>query len=239
MTDRHARILKMMENSASMDFDDAFDDDPTWQGLGKELEKQGYMSGNFVPHDKVLKCAHKDCNNEWTVKVTEQPPVLCCGGYAKVCPDCESQGFRVYDGTGNGRFYLTKDGKAVADYDYNTAYKITRTIEDVHNSIVEQLVEGHPPGLDYFKDDLLKEYVENEKAWKNLVKEDDVWIGIGWAERINVDLVEKGSKFSIVPMLPYICSKLAHYNKDAAYFTFGEKYIMYFDLERCDIDFVQ
>ena len=84
---------------------------------------------NFEPYEKEHKCAHKDCHNIWTEMILEEIPILCCGGHAKVCPACKSQGFRVYDGIGDGRFYLTQNGKDIDNYDLKTAYGLTE--EDI------------------------------------------------------------------------------------------------------------
>jgi len=94
------------------------------------------MDEKFVPYEKEYKCAHKDCHNTWTKMVTEEIPILCCGGHAKVCLYCEGQGFRVYDGKGDGRFYLSQDGKKMGSYDLKEAYSLKGvTDEDIREVI--------------------------------------------------------------------------------------------------------
>lgn len=78
----------------------------------------------FVPYDHESQCANKDCHNKWSVHLTEPLPILICGGHAKVCASCTDAGYTVYDGRGDGKFYLSKHGKQVDVYDYKTAYKI-------------------------------------------------------------------------------------------------------------------
>lgn len=77
---------------------------------------------SFEPYIKKYKCAHKDCSNTWTVLITEEILVLMCGGHAKVCSDCKDKGFSVFDGKGDGRFYLSQNDKEIDSYDLCTAY---------------------------------------------------------------------------------------------------------------------
>jgi hypothetical protein len=87
---------------------------------------------NFELLKNEHKCARKDCDNVWTEMTLEEIPVLMCGGYAKVCLVCKSQGFSVYDGKGDGRFYLSQNGKEIDNYDFKTAYGLTAvTDEDI------------------------------------------------------------------------------------------------------------
>ena len=79
----------------------------------------------FVPYEKEYKCANKDCHNIWFELITEETHTLCCGGRAKVCFTCKCWGFSVYDGKGDGRFYLSRYGEEIDNYDYKTAYNLT------------------------------------------------------------------------------------------------------------------
>nr|QBK85960.1 MAG: hypothetical protein LCMAC101_05550 [Marseillevirus LCMAC101] len=88
------------------------------------------MGTKFEPYEKEYKCAHKDCDNIWTEMILEEIPILCCGGHAKVCPVCKSRGFSVYDGIGDGRFYLSQNGKEIDNYDLKTAYGLTAVTEE-------------------------------------------------------------------------------------------------------------
>ena len=83
------------------------------------------------PYEKEYKCSNKDCSNTWNITIKSPIPILMCGGHAKVCRDCEEQGYSVYDGKGDGKFYLSRNGDNVAVYDYNTAYNITDEDHDI------------------------------------------------------------------------------------------------------------
>lgn len=103
----------------TVDFHDAESDD----------DAEDVTPDKFEPYEKEYKCAHKDCSNTWTKMIEEEIPILMCGGHAKVCPTCEDQGFSVFDGIGDGRFYLSQNGDAVDNYDLYTAYGLTRDAE--------------------------------------------------------------------------------------------------------------
>lgn len=190
----------------------------------------------FFPYVKIVKCANKDCHNEWKTVVTEKPKILCCGGYAKVCDSCTANGYTVYDGTGDGLFYLSKDGKNVAVYSYETAYKITQTVEDVHSCIIDALSEGHQPNLDMYSDELLREYIEFEKGWGYIVYEDGKWVDNVWHETINAGMEENESENRLTPLL-----EVSGGRKDTLYYQFETthgKYVLYFNVAHVDFDVV-
>ena len=90
---------------------------------GEEIPKMNVTE--FKPYTHERKCAHKDCHNVWNELVETPPVILMCGGSAEVCSTCKNQGFSVYDGIGDGRFYLRKNGEEVSNYDLKTAYGLT------------------------------------------------------------------------------------------------------------------
>lgn len=198
------------------------------------------MAGNFVPFSKTVRCANKDCSGEWSVIVTKPPPILMCGGDARVCEDCSSQGYSVCNGMGDGLYHLYKHDEEISVYNRDTAYNITRTIRDVHQCIFTELAEGHPPSLDTFPRDLLEEYVQNEKDWGTITRDEEsgVWWGEGWCEKINAGIRETTSDAFLVNIDP---AKVENVRENTLYFVFcikDAKYILYFDLLTPDIDFL-
>jgi hypothetical protein len=112
---------------------------------------------DFVPYDKMYKCANKDCRNTWMVLITEPLPIMMCGGGARVCSSCEQHGYTIYS---DGLYHLYRHGEQVDVYDHNTAYNIEHTVDDVERSFFAELVEGHPPAIDCFSTEVLKDYVD-------------------------------------------------------------------------------
>ena len=97
----------------------------------ESVNRISYISTQpFEPYVKKYKCAHKDCSNTWAVLITEEIPVLMCGGHAKVCSDCKDKGFSVFDGKGDGRFYLSQNDKEIDSYDRCAAYGLTPVLEE-------------------------------------------------------------------------------------------------------------
>lgn len=63
------------------------------------------------------KCARKECGKDWTRTLTDSEEIksecrvcrpLFCGGHVKVCIECESEGYIVSSGSGNGKTYVHK-----------------------------------------------------------------------------------------------------------------------------------
>lgn len=137
----------------------------------------------FGPYNHRYKCANKDCRNKWIIHLTEPLPMRICGGGAKVCPSCEQQGFTIYNGSGDGLYHLYRNGAKVDVYDYNTAYNIVHTVDDVERSFFEELMEGHQPATDCFSAKELKAYVEELIGW-------------GWVEKDRRSAPDYGNKFN-------------------------------------------
>jgi hypothetical protein len=125
----------------------------------------------FTPYDKTYKCANKTCRNTWIVRITELLHMMICGGGAKVCPQCEQAGYVIYSGSGDGSYHLWQNGEEIDVYNYNTAYKIVHTPQDVERSFFAELAEGHPPATDCFSSAVLKDYIDDLIALR-LIDED-------------------------------------------------------------------
>ena len=85
----------------------------------------------FKPYKNERTCANKDCYNIWNELIKAPPVILMCGGSVKVCPICKSKGFSVYNGKGDGKFYLSQNGNEIANYDLKTAYGLTEADLDL------------------------------------------------------------------------------------------------------------
>jgi hypothetical protein len=186
---------------------------------------------------KHMKCANKDCTNKWDTILFEESPVYICGGGAEVCDSCKNNGFRVFNSQGDGLFYLYNNDEEVDVYSYEVAYKITRTINDVHKYIYEDLADGNPPGLDMFSKDLLNDYVKNEIAWECITYDDCNWSDNGWHEKINAGMEELGSNNRLVPLKneDNVSSKVLFYNFYSGDNCIGVLYFN-FSVDSLDID---
>jgi len=83
----------------------------------------------FEPYLQEYQCGNKSCSNNWNDNVFEKPPMKICGGHARVCPPCEKERLSVYDGVGDGKFYLYKNGQSIDVYSREEAYKLNKAIE--------------------------------------------------------------------------------------------------------------
>jgi len=200
---------------------------------------------DFVPFDKEYKCANKDCTNTWIKQITEPIPILICGGHARVCPTCESQGYTVGDGQGDGLFRLFKDDEHISTYNYETAYKIVRTVKDVDECILGSLVEGYAPCLlDSYSQNLLKEWFAKNADY---FEKDEYrnWYAPKYAQKINNYCLESSSfanEICKVTFRAIHAHEIPEFNPDAAYFEMeciesGCTYMLKFNLKNFDIDF--
>lgn len=120
----------------------------------------------------MIKCPNKNCKNKW-IKENVNTIITCCGGNLRVCDKCKQEGLSVYNGQGDGLFYLRKNGVQIDVYNYKIAYNIKFTPNEIHDHILEKLSNGSLPCLDNIKKSELQQYSNFLKDADFIEKDDD------------------------------------------------------------------
>ena len=123
----------------------------------------------------MIKCPNKDCENEWKEENVNKI-ITCCGGNLSVCNKCKQEGFSVYNGKGDGLFYLYKNGKEINVYNEKIAYNIKFTPNEINDYILEELFNESLPCLNNINESELQEYSKYLKDVKFIEKDnEDNW----------------------------------------------------------------
>ena len=182
----------------------------------------------------MIKCPNKDCENEWKEENVNKI-ITCCGGNLSVCNKCKQEGFSVYNGKGDGLFYLYKNGKEINVYNEKIAYNIKLTPNEIHNYILEELFNESLPCLDNIKEFELQQYSDFLKESGFIEKDvEDNWSCREMTQTFNNYFKELGSetRLSFIRSSNKLVKDIN--NSDYVYFTmFTKNYapIVWFDVE--------
>ncbi len=168
----------------------------------------------FQPYKRTFKCGNKSCTNTWDKIIKRQPPMMFCGGDARVCPTCEEQGYSVFDGDGGGMFHLSKDGAEIDVYNRKVAYNRVTSDETL---------------------DELSRYTTMELENGNFtIDKSSKVMGEGWAVKVNNKLKELGSNVHIHAINDSRIGDIPSGDRSSYYILYdvdGPEYIMKYSVE--------
>jgi hypothetical protein len=164
-----------------------------------------------------------------------------CGGKMTLCEECESDGFSVYNGKGDGMFYLSKNEHEIDKYNHKVAYDIKYTDLEIHNLIMISLIDESLPQLENVPTDELKGYFDYLVDFEFIKKDEDgCWSCEGFVEVFNSFSEEMGEKRRLSHIRGSHPIVKDFYKSCNAYFSMfanDEPYIIYFDVENVQFGF--